>query len=60
MALERSKTLRLEPRPSNLALTVSCNSRPCKDFLVPRGSIVGVSHDGQLLENFGRAVKSIK
>ncbi len=32
------------PRPINLALTVSCNSRECKDCLVPRGSYSGNSH----------------
>ena len=32
-----SKTVRLLPHPINLALTVSCNSFPCKGFLVPRG-----------------------
>ena len=28
------------PRPINLPSTVSCNSRPSTDFLVPRGSFV--------------------
>ena len=31
-----SEIVPLPPRPINLALTVSCSSRSCKDFLVPR------------------------
>ena len=31
-----STRVRMLPRLINLALTVSCNCRPCKDYLVPR------------------------
>ncbi len=34
-----SKTLRMPPHPINHTLTVSCNRRPCKGFLVPRGVV---------------------
>ena len=34
---EHVKSVRMLPRLINLALTISCNGRPCKDFLVPRG-----------------------
>ena len=40
-----SRNVRLLPRPINLPPTVSCNRRPCKDFLVPRGSIFEVTHN---------------
>ncbi len=43
-----SINLRMLPRSINLALTVSCNSCPCKDSLVPRGSIVEMCHEGSL------------
>ena len=44
-----SHIVRMLPRPINLALTVSSNSRPCKDSLVPRGSNVGVCHQSKPL-----------
>ncbi len=39
----RAQKVRVRLRPINHPLTVFSNRRPCKDFLVPRGSIFNTS-----------------